>query len=123
MPVSFATTDLSELNSIVDINIFGTLRTTRAILPAMLARKQRGLILTLSSFASTPTPLLATYSGSKAFLVAWNAALSEELKSARIDTRIINTYYVVRVYEMQCKIRTADEDSHAPRFLCYRFLP
>ncbi|KAH7105067.1 3-ketoacyl-CoA reductase [Auriculariales sp. MPI-PUGE-AT-0066] len=95
MPVPFAQTDLNEMGSIIDVNVFGTLRTTRAVLPAMIARKQRALILTLSSFASTPTPLLATYSGSKAFLVTWNAALAEELKSSRIDTRIINTYYVV----------------------------
>lgn len=104
MPVSFATTPLDELSAIVNINVLGTLRTTRAVLPAMLARKERGLILTLSSFASTPTPLLATYSGSKAYLVAWNAALAAELASARIDARLINTFYVVSAMS---KIRRA----------------
>ncbi|EJD54561.1 3-ketoacyl-CoA reductase [Auricularia subglabra TFB-10046 SS5] len=95
MPVSFATTPLDELSSIVGINVLGTLRTTRAILPSMLARKEKALILTLSSFASTPTPLLATYSGSKAFLVSWNASLAAELKSSKINARIVNTFYVV----------------------------
>lgn len=112
MPVSFAATPLDELSAIVNINVLGTLRTTRAVLPAMVARKQRALILTLSSFASTPTPLLATYSGSKAYLVAWNGALAAELKPARIDARIINTFYVVSAMS---KVRRASLLIPTPR--------
>ncbi|KAL9932137.1 hypothetical protein V8E36_008909, partial [Tilletia maclaganii] len=56
----------------------------------------RGLILDIGSFAGqAPTPLLATYSGSKAFFIGWAQAPGEELERHRITVRILNTYFVV----------------------------
>lgn len=58
--------------------------------------RNRGLILTLSSFAgATPSPLLATYSGSKAFLQTWSDALQSELQDTGIDVECVSTYFVV----------------------------
>ena len=60
-------------------------------------RKRPGLILTLTSFAGAiPSPLLATYSGSKAFLQTWCDALQSELKGTDIDVECVSTYFVVR---------------------------
>ncbi|KAL9932138.1 hypothetical protein V8E36_008910 [Tilletia maclaganii] len=57
---------------------------------------ERGLILDIGSFAGqAPTPLLATYSGSKAFFIGWAQAPGEELERHRITVRILNTYFVV----------------------------
>ena len=61
----------------------------------LLSRK-RGLILNLGSFAgSTPSPMLATYSGSKAFLATWTQALGKEVESKGITVQLSNTYFVV----------------------------
>jgi short-subunit dehydrogenase len=38
-PVPFAQTGLEEMDGIVKINVYGTLRITRMILPAMLQRR------------------------------------------------------------------------------------
>jgi 17beta-estradiol 17-dehydrogenase / very-long-chain 3-oxoacyl-CoA reductase len=60
-----------------------------------LSRK-RGLILNIGSFAGAiPSPMLATYSGTKAFLATFTSALAEEVKSQNIVVEHINTYFVV----------------------------
>jgi len=94
MPVDFLATEQQEMEDIININIFATLRVTRIVAPTMVERK-RGLILTMGSFAGLlPTPLLATYSGSKAFLSHWSAALSAELKPKGIHVDLVNSYLV-----------------------------
>ncbi|CRK29715.1 hypothetical protein BN1723_003592 [Verticillium longisporum] len=94
IPVSFVDTTREELQSIVTINCLGTLKTTSIIAPIMVQRK-KGLILTMGSFAGwIPTPYLATYSGSKAFLQHWNSSLAEELKPSGVDTQLVLSYLI-----------------------------
>lgn len=94
IPVSFLETDAKELQDIVTINCLGTLKTTQVVAPLM-ARRGKGLILTLGSFAGwTPTPYLATYSGSKAFLQHWSSSLAAELRPQGVDVEFVLSYLV-----------------------------
>lgn len=55
-------------------------------------------MLNLGSFAGQfPTPLLATYSASKSFLLSFSQALGAEQKGAKtgVDVVALNTYFVV----------------------------
>lgn len=61
----------------------------------MVARK-RGLILSVGSFAALiPSPLLAVYSGSKAFLSTWSQALGSELEGTGVTVELLNAYFIV----------------------------
>jgi 17beta-estradiol 17-dehydrogenase / very-long-chain 3-oxoacyl-CoA reductase len=94
IPVPFVETPEQEINDIITINCFGTLRTTQIIAPLMIAKK-RGLILTMASFGGIlPTPLLATYSGSKAFLQQWSTALGAELAPKGVTVQLVQSYLV-----------------------------
>ena len=94
IPVPFNETPEKEMKDIITINCFGTLRVTQLITPGMIQRK-RGLILTMASFGGImPTPLLATYSGSKAFLQQWSTALSGELAPYNIQVQLVQSYLV-----------------------------
>ncbi|KAK7421738.1 hypothetical protein QQZ08_009826 [Neonectria magnoliae] len=94
MPVSFLETPAEELQSIVTINCLGTLKVTQAVAPILKQRKN-GLILTMGSFAGwTPTPYLATYSGSKAFLQQWSIALASELADVNVDVYLVLSHLV-----------------------------
>ncbi|KAL8950470.1 MAG: hypothetical protein Q9222_003510, partial [Ikaeria aurantiellina] len=80
IPVPFTQTDEQEMRDIITINCTGTLLMTSLVAPRMVSQR-RGLILTMGSFGGLmPTPLLATYSGSKAFLQHWSTALASELQ-------------------------------------------
>ncbi|KAL2788893.1 very-long-chain 3-oxoacyl-CoA reductase [Aspergillus keveii] len=94
IPVPFALTPEDEMTDIVTINCLGTLRVTQLVVPGMIQRK-RGLILTMGSFGGLlPTPLLATYSGSKAFLQQWSTALGSELQPYGITVELVQAYLI-----------------------------
>lgn len=94
IPVPFAETPKQELNDIIIINCMATLRVTHIVTPGMISRK-RGLILTMSSFGGFfPTPLLATYSGSKAFLQQWSTALGSELQPHGVHVQCIQSHLI-----------------------------
>lgn len=94
IPVPFVLTPKQEVKDIITINCVGTLRVTQIVAPGMVQRK-RGLILTMGSMGGLlPTPLLATYSGSKAFLQQWSTALGGELKGSGVDVELVLSYLV-----------------------------
>jgi len=94
IPVPFVETERQEIESIININCHATLRVTQLALPHMLPNK-KGLILTMGSLGGlTPTPLLATYSGSKAFLQQWSNALAGELASQGITVHFVHAYLI-----------------------------
>lgn len=94
IPVPFAETAEQEMKDIITINCMGTLRVTQLVVPGMVKRR-RGLILTMASFGGImPTPLLATYSGSKAFLQQWSTALSSELAPHNVTVQLMQSYLV-----------------------------
>ncbi|KAF6014075.1 hypothetical protein HII12_001491 [Brettanomyces bruxellensis] len=91
---------MPEMNDIMTINDFATLKITRAVTPVILAtiaaqKGTKGLIINMSSFAGLfPSPLLATYTGSKFFLQGWSAALAGELAEKNIDVECVLSYLV-----------------------------
>ena len=94
IPVEFSETSTEEMSNIININCMATLRVTQTVLPAMLPNK-KGLILTMGSFGGLiPTPLLATYSGSKAFLQYWSNALASELAPQGIKVHFVQAYLI-----------------------------
>ncbi|KAL7276340.1 hypothetical protein RUND412_000679 [Rhizina undulata] len=94
IPVPFLETEKTEMDEIITVNVFGTLRVTQLVAPGMTSRK-RGLILTMGSFGGfLPTPLLATYSGSKAFLQHWSTALGAELKPHGVEVQLVIGYLI-----------------------------
>ena len=73
----------------------------------------RGLILNLGSFAgSAPSPMLATYSASKAFLRTFSDALAAELGPKGVVVEHANTYFVVSAMS---KIRKSSAMIPTPR--------
>ncbi|OAA58341.1 NAD(P)-binding domain protein [Cordyceps fumosorosea ARSEF 2679] len=105
IPVSFLETPRDELQNIVTINCLGTLKVTQVVAPILKQRRGRGLVLTMGSFGGwTPTPYLATYSGSKAFLQQWSNALAAELADDGVDVQLVLSHLVTTAMS---KIRRA----------------
>ena len=112
IPVSFIETPAEEMNNIITINCTGTLRITKLFVPKMIQRR-RGLILTMGSFSGLlPTPLLATYSGSKAFLQHWSTALGAELAPFGVEVELVQAYLITSAMS---KIRRASVSIPNPR--------
>ena len=76
---------LAEQLGMVDVNIRAVLDLTARLLPLLKARG--GAILTVASTAAfQPTPWLATYGATKAFVLNWSVALGEELRGTGVAT-------------------------------------
>ncbi len=68
----------------VDVNVRAVLQITAALLPALKARG--GVVMTVASTASfQPTPYLATYGATKAFVLHWSLSLNEELRGTGVS--------------------------------------
>lgn len=81
---------LQDLNidkqlNMIDLNIRAVVDLSARLLPEMLERG--GVIVTIASTAAfQPTPFLATYGASKAFVRNWSLALNEDLRGTKVRT-------------------------------------
>jgi 17beta-estradiol 17-dehydrogenase / very-long-chain 3-oxoacyl-CoA reductase len=79
----------------IQVNISVTNKMTRAVLPQMVENKA-GAIINLSSMAGRmPTPMLAVYSGTKAYLDFFSKALSQEYQAQGIVVQSVTPGMVV----------------------------
>lgn len=94
-PQYFDEVPLEEDLNIVKVNCEATMRMTKMVLPEM-RKKKSGAIICLGSFSALhPTPLLATYAGTKAFNIQFAEALAAEVKKDRIDVLAVTPNMVV----------------------------
>jgi NAD(P)-dependent dehydrogenase (short-subunit alcohol dehydrogenase family) len=73
----------------IEINLYGTVLPTRAILPHF-KQQGRGKIINLSGGGATqPLPMISAYAASKASVVRLTETLAEELRPYRIDVNAV----------------------------------
>ncbi len=86
----FTDTDVAAWKKNVEINLFGALHCTRAVLPEMI-RKKKGKIVNVSGGGSTsPRPNFTAYAASKTALVRLTETLAVELKKVNVDINAIS---------------------------------
>ncbi|KAL2072905.1 hypothetical protein VTL71DRAFT_12248 [Oculimacula yallundae] len=72
--------DDTFINSMFDVNLFGHMRVTQAILPLLRAQGHGTIGYTSSSTAWTPLPFMSHYAASKAALSAYVEGLHKEIR-------------------------------------------
>ena len=81
-------TDLSEAKKQFDVNFFGTVNVTKAVIPHM--RKTKGRIVNISSVAAVAhIPFQTYYSASKAAIESYTCALANEIRPFGISVTSI----------------------------------
>jgi short-subunit dehydrogenase len=80
----FAQSDLKDQTNMLELNIVSLTRLTRLLLPGMIERKY-GKILNIASIAAfSAGPLMSVYYATKAYVLNFSLALSNELKDTGI---------------------------------------
>ena len=80
----FVEADVDHLTGMVDLNVRAVTELSHRLLPAMVDRGV-GRILNVASLAAfQPVPTMATYAASKAFVLSFTEALSEELRGTGV---------------------------------------
>ena len=81
----FAGTDPAKELAMLQLNIVALTMLTRLFLPGMLARKSGGILNVASTAAFQPGPLMSVYYASKAFVVSFSEALSNEVAGSGVQ--------------------------------------
>ena len=84
----FLEVDPARIAGMLDLNVRALTAMTRLFVPPMVAAK-RGRVLNLGSVASfVPTPVLAAYGATKAFVLSFSEALAEELRGTGVTVSV-----------------------------------
>lgn len=83
----FADSDAKRQTGMVRVNVESVVCLSRHFLPGMVRRNRGGIINVGSTAAYQPTPYMAAYGASKAFIVSFSAALASELE--KTDIRVL----------------------------------
>lgn len=75
----FATTDLRSELDLLQVNVVALTHLTKLLLPEMLARGAGRILNVASTAGFQPSPFLAVYAASKAYVLSFSEALGEEL--------------------------------------------
>ncbi|HET6798159.1 MAG TPA: oxidoreductase [Gemmatimonadales bacterium] len=90
---------LEQAKSLFDVNLFGLIRMTKAVLPTM--RKQRaGRIVNLSSVMGLiPAPFMALYAASKHAVEGYSESLDHEIRGSGVRVVLVEPAYTRTSFE------------------------
>ena len=80
----FAETDLSREIDIINLNVTSLISLTKFFLPPMLDRGYGKILQVASVLSKIPAPLFSVYGATKAFVLSFSEALSEEVKGTGV---------------------------------------
>ena len=90
---------LEQAKSLFDVNLFGVIRTTKAVLPAM-RRQRAGRIVNISSVMGLiPAPYMALYAASKHALEGYSESLDHEVRNAGVRVALVEPAYTQTSFE------------------------
>lgn len=86
----FREADVEEIKKMLDVNVFGLMACTRAVLPQMLERDQGQVINVASLAGKVPTPKSTVYAATKHAVLGFTNGLRMELASTNIHVTAVN---------------------------------
>ncbi|HWD56925.1 MAG TPA: SDR family oxidoreductase [Stellaceae bacterium] len=81
--------DAARDAEMLQVNVVALTELTRALLPAMLARRSGKIVLVASTASFIPCPHMAVYAATKAYVRSFGEALAEELKGSGITVNVL----------------------------------
>lgn len=90
---------LDQARSLFDVNLFGLISLTKAVLPVM-RRQQSGRIINISSIMGLiPAPYMALYAASKHAVEGYSESLDHELRGSGIRVVLVEPAYTRTSFE------------------------
>jgi NAD(P)-dependent dehydrogenase (short-subunit alcohol dehydrogenase family) len=116
---AFEATPEATIREIFETNTFGVMAVTQAIVPHFRERRAGTLVNVTSSVGIVPMPLVAVYSASKLAVEGFTEALSYELASFGVRTKIVEPGYGPKtrfVANGMDRMKGLVPDAYAPYF-------
>jgi len=84
-----AQSDAATQRRMLRVNVEAMVAISQHFLPAMLARQTGGIIQVASTSGYQPTPFMATYGATKAFVLSFSQALFEETRGQNVRCTVV----------------------------------
>ena len=84
---------IGQAQSLFDTNVFGVMRTTRAVIPHMRAQKSGRIINISSVLGFLPAPFMALYAASKHAVEGYSESMDHELRTLGIRVLLVEPGY------------------------------
>ncbi|MCP3764794.1 SDR family oxidoreductase [Domibacillus sp. A3M-37] len=91
----FESIDIEEWKSLFDVNVFGTVRVTKAVIPYMRKNKYGRIINISSESGVQPDPFMPHYNASKAALINFTKSLSKAYASEGILVNTVSPAFIM----------------------------
>jgi len=85
----FHTTDPSSWSKMIDLNMYGTMNCTHAVLGGMVERRYGKIVSVMSEAGRMGEAKLAVYSGAKAGMLGFSKAVAREVGKHRINVNVV----------------------------------
>lgn len=85
---------ISQVQALFDVNLFGVLRMTNAVLPTMRRQRQGRIINVSSGLGFAPAPYSAHYAATKHALEGHSESLDHEIRAFNVRVSLIEPAYV-----------------------------
>jgi NAD(P)-dependent dehydrogenase (short-subunit alcohol dehydrogenase family) len=90
---------VAQVQALFDVNLFGVIRMTNAVLPSMRRRGQGRIINIGSVLGLVPAPYSAHYSAAKHALEGYSESLDHEVRAFNIRVSVIEPAFVRTVFD------------------------
>ncbi|TPI33117.1 oxidoreductase [Mesorhizobium sp. B3-2-1] len=90
---------IAQVQSLFDVNLFGVIRMTNAVLPSMRRRGQGRVVNIGSILGLVPAPYSAHYSAVKHALEGYSESLDHEVRAFNIRVSVIEPAFVRTVFD------------------------
>lgn len=101
-------TDMSVVRKILEVNFFGAIGLTKAVLPSMIDRQQGHIIVTSSVMGKIGTRSRSSYAASKHALHGWFDCLRQEVYSDNIKVSLVCPGFV----KTEVTVKALEGDGH-----------
>jgi NAD(P)-dependent dehydrogenase (short-subunit alcohol dehydrogenase family) len=90
---------IGQVQALFDVNLFGVMRVTNAVLPSMRERRQGRIINVSSVLGLIPAPYSAHYAATKHALEGYSESLDHEIRAFGIRVALIEPAYTRSVFD------------------------
>jgi short-subunit dehydrogenase len=107
----FASTDIENNISLLNVQLTAALKLTKAVLPAMEARRSGKILNVASVYSFAPVPFQSVYAACKAFLLSFSASLQSELKDTGVTVAVFCPGVTQTAFRSRAGIREKSKTS------------
>jgi short-subunit dehydrogenase len=90
---------LEQAKSLFDVNLFGVIRMTKAVLPAMRLHGSGRIVNISSVMGLIPAPFMALYASSKHALEGYSESLDHEIRGSGVRVVLVEPAYTRTAFE------------------------